>query len=72
MEDFTVGIGSYLFNFLFSESLFAEILLTTFLPVFCSISFRVLPAIVPPCLAIVLFCSNDLGFFSLLISAVVA
>lgn len=46
--------------------------LTTFFPVLASISFRVLPAIVPPCRAITLLSSNDFGFFSFEISEVVA
>jgi len=42
------------FNFLvlYDNNFLAETALTTFLPVFSSISFRVLPAIVPPCLAL--------------------
>src|SRR5450759_1927901 len=54
------------FNFL------AFCVLTTFFPVLASLSFLVLPAIVPPCLAIILFSSRLFGFFSLLISVVVA
>jgi len=38
-------------------------LLTTFFPVFSSISLLVFPAMVPPCLAITRLSSNVLGFF---------
>ena len=62
----------YCSSFLLLRFFLAEGPLITFLPVFSSISLRVLPAIVPPCFAIVLFSSNVSGSFSLLISVVVA
>ena len=45
-------------------SCFAFFELTTGFPVFSSISLRVLPAMVPPCLAITRFCSKPSGCFS--------
>lgn len=68
--------SSFLFNF-FVELLafnvfFAFKELTTFLPVFSSISFRIFPAILPPCFAKILFSIKFFGLFYLLISVVVA
>ena len=58
------GIEIYCFNafwrFLIRLVAFWEVI--TFLPVLDSISFRALPAIVPPCLATVLLGQKPLGF----------
>src|SRR5690606_34787804 len=61
----------YFFDFS-PRNFFADKGVITFFPVFSSICFLVFPAIIPPCFAIFLFSLKFFGFFSLLISVVVA